>query len=353
MTDKIKNINILNPFTIPILIICLIINLPISQSIAQDIIIPGEIQHHAPDEEIIWDWYTYVPEGLIKSEKCHILITASGSESNVEGDKEIVRGEIASKCSRADPLNFVQLGIVIPRPAEPSIYCINFQQEVFYKETDEFFSRPDLKTNLMIDRFIDIMKSEGYNVDSQVYLEGYSNGGSFAAKYSLLHPHRVRAIASGGNGGLIVLPLSEHEGNTLDWQVGINNLEELAGITFDFDSYKKIHQYFYVGELDDGTFISYNNELLTYDQVDFVSEYFGTNDQDRHQNQTNLLKELGCDVTFKIYFDVGHEYTPEMKDDSFAFFAQYIESSTGDDGSGGGGSGGLGCFINSIRNDLI
>lgn len=52
---------------------------------------------------------------------------------------------------------------------------------------------------------------------------------------------------------------------------------------------------------------------------------------------------MGCNVEFKLYPGVGHQYTSDMIDDISTFFAQF--KSGGDDGGGGDGGGGGGCFI--------
>ena len=51
--------------------------IPVNQSFAQDEIIPGEIQHHVRNDEIIWDWFSYVPENLNKNENGYIMAWAN------------------------------------------------------------------------------------------------------------------------------------------------------------------------------------------------------------------------------------------------------------------------------------
>ncbi len=91
--------------------------------------------------------------------------------------------------------------------------------------------------------------------------------------------------------------------------------------------------------------------LFSQAQIDFILDQFGYEQPEILQEQSDLLNEIGCNVTVKIYDGVGHDYEwndSQMKKDVFAFFAQQIESSTGDgDDSNGGGGGG--CYIDILR----
>ena len=93
---------------------------------------------------------------------------------------------------------------------------------------------------------------DGYLVSSRIMIEGYSSGGMFAQRYALLHPERVKALTGGQCGGNFTLPMVMYGNQTLNWPVGVNNLDNLACIPFDLDAYRDINQFIYIGDLDTG-----------------------------------------------------------------------------------------------------
>jgi len=139
----------------------------------------------------------------------------------------------------AEEYGYILLVPVVPRGTPPGsnhLYPVAFDLDCFLGSTDPFYQRPDLKINLMIDQLISDLQSSGYNVHEKVLIMGFSAGGMFAQRYTLLHPERVQAIAAGHCGGTIVLPESQYGGAggiPMDWAVGVNNFSSLVGYDFD------------------------------------------------------------------------------------------------------------------------
>jgi len=318
-----------------------------SVSFAIDEIIPGEIQHHEPEGEVIWDYVTYVPEDYNKDYVGSILLTVEGGSSYEENINN-VSGMIDYTLEYSNPLRLIRLGIAIPRV---DAYTVAFGDDSFDDNLEDYLTRADEKTNAIIDQFIGKLEEDGHTIDHKVLIYGASNGGMFAQRYTLLQPDRVKAIVGGQCGGVLTLPLSEYTGFIMNWVIGINDLEELTGITFDFESYKQVSQFFYIGEKDDthSTIGPNTSFRWTDEEIEFLNATFGDTDPIRVQNQSQLLKDLGCNVTFKMYPDLGHQDSPEIYQDTYNFFSNFIvKQDGGSGGSGGGGSGGI-CFINATK----
>lgn len=181
----------------------------------------------------------------------------------------------------------------------------------------------------MIDELTADLKRDGYQVPDRVFVEGYSSGAMFAQRYALLHLPRVKAIAAGQCGGNFTLPESSYQGYTLNWPVGISNLQALAGLSFDQASYREIAQFIYIGDLDTGeggSTIVWNRDWgpqymwESVDQLDFLKSHFGETDPVRLQNQIDYLNSIGyTNITFKLYEGVAHNFTGQMARDVMAF----------------------------------
>jgi len=290
---------------------------------------PGTLVFHEADGTIAYNWFTYIPENISKTEHNYILI--AGVHGNIQADDY---GEITQASRRqaewkmlwADEHKYILLVPVIPRPDTNHVYAVAFDWRVFVDSTDPFCQRPDLKVNLMIDKFVSDLRNDGYHVDEKVFIEGFSAGGMFAQRYPLLHPERVQAIAAGHCGGAITLAESSYNGTQMDWPVGVNDFSSLVGYEFNQSAYQQVPQFIYTGDQDINNSIVVGSEDFwrTQSQVDFLNNTFGYTDPVRLENQVNYLNSIGYNnITFKKYPGIGHEHTWEMREDSFAFFSDF------------------------------
>jgi pimeloyl-ACP methyl ester carboxylesterase len=268
----------------------------------------------------------------------YILITGvNGGLYDYGEATETAKGMLRERLGWPHIENFVLLAPAIPRRKDPYVYPVAFDLNNFH-ESDNFYTRADLKVLRMIDALIDELALDGYNVSKRVMIEGFSSGGMFAQRFALLHPERVQAIAGGHCGGNFTLPLSEYEGVTLNWPVGINNLEELTGITFDPDSYMAVSQFIFIGALDTGeggtTIVWHwlhptwgtNEHWESVDQMEFLLTNFGETDPVRLQNQVGYLNTIGyTNIEFRLYPGVGHELTRSMVDDLMGFLTDHAD----------------------------
>jgi predicted esterase len=223
--------------------------------------------------------------------------------------------------SFADTYGYVALTPVIPRTNNS--YTVALERETFYTATNSFDRRADEKVNLMIDELASTLKTAGYNMQSKVFLIGFSAGAMFAQRYAILHPDRVQAIAVGQIGGFLVLPETSYNGTSLDWSMGVNDLTSLSGLTFDQNAYKKVPQYIYIGDLDTANSHFPFTAVTSESQRTLINNTFGSTDPVRVQAQSNYLISKGHTVTFTMYQGVGHTLTSQMVSDSFDFFKKY------------------------------
>ena len=283
---------------------------------------------HQADDEIIWDWFTYLPEELDRRKP--IVIMLVGIHGNISNDYDKQREESLNLMNWATTWpgieNFALLTPVIPRTDQA--YPVVFEYRSF-SNPNEMYSRADEKVIKMINKFTDILVIDGYQVYPKVMISGFSAGANFATKFTLLHPDLVQGIAAGGLGGLFIFPEEEYEDILLDWPVGVNDLYELTGLEFNRESYKQVKQFIYYGDEDTGknfnTFITPEYGTFGFwqsvSQMYFITEHFGTQDFERVQNQLLYLKSIGYDnLFFKIYHGIGHETPYMVIEDTMAFF---------------------------------
>jgi len=298
----------------------------VSRQRSPEPIAPGVLAFHEADETIAYNWFAYVPETMSESETSYVWV--SGLHGNIVTDNyslitEESRSQAEWRTSLADEHHYMLLVPVIPRPATNYVYAVAFAWQVFLDTTDPFCQRPDHKVNLMIDRFISDLRYTGYDVQDRVLIDGFSAGAMFAQRYALLHPERLQALAAGQCGGAMTLPESLYETTQMDWPVGTNDFPSLAGYAFNQDAYRQVPQYIYIGNQDttNSTLWGASELWQTQSQIDFLNSTFGDTDPIRLKNQVVYLNSIGYNnITFGEYAGVGHQLTPEMINDTFAFF---------------------------------
>jgi len=276
---------------------------------AFSLIAPGEITSHPADAEIAYNWFSYVPTGIDKSVPIFILVNAdNGFYQDYDSAIEDTKMYTGHRSVLAERYNYVLLKPVIPREFDPNwggseIYVGAFDRRVFSEITNSFLQRPDLKVTQMIDRLKNQLRAEGYQVMDKVMLEGFSLGGMFAQRYALLHPERVQAVAAGHAGGTLILPEITLNGTAMNWPVGVNDFESLAGKPFNRETYKQIPQYIYIGDHDDNrTVVKYpGDSFYTDEEVDFLSAAFGGSPPTMLKNQSEYLQKLGYNIQFELY----------------------------------------------------
>lgn len=185
--------------------------------------------------------------------------------------------------------------------------------------------RIDLQLIAMIRDAQDRLKSMGYNVDSQVFINGFSASGSFANRFTLLHPQIVKAAAIGSAGGWPTVPVSTWKGETLNYPVGIADLGALVGQPFDLQAFRRVPQYIYVGEIDDNDAVDYSDG---FDDVDreIIYRLFGDGSPyiaERWPHAEEIFNSVGCSSQFVIYPGVAHSITQEMFKDILEFFESH------------------------------
>lgn len=290
----------------------------------------GQIVFHKRNSSIAYDWFSYIPSKITQQKTEFILITGLHGNIVTDNYEEMIsetKDIVINESKRAELNNYIICIPVIPRPRTDYTYTIAFPRKVFSDTADAFFQRPDLKINKMIDKIINDLNEEGYKVSDQVLLYGHSAGAMFVQRYALLHPKRVKALVAGQCGGAITLPIIKNGNLPLNWPAGINDFYDLTKSKFDFESYKKIKQLFYIGESDtsNSTLVRIKELWDSQDQIDFLNSTFGKIDPIRLEKQIEFIVKLGCEATFKNYPNMTHQRTKEVLDDMFCFFEKALE----------------------------
>ena len=216
----------------------------------------GEVVTIEPSIEIPFYWNYYIPNKVLKNNQKDSSILLNGAYGqlgrSVEEGQDFTIKHMNEHINYIKNTPYILLAPAIPRrnsnyKGNPWVW--HFPNYIFSKNSRHFF-RPDLKINMMIDKLQSLLKANNIIVNKKIFVFGYSIGGHFSNRYSILNPTKVKAYAAGGISGELTIPTEEIDGKKLLWPLGISNLEKLTKETFNYEAYKDIPRYIFWGELN-------------------------------------------------------------------------------------------------------
>lgn len=172
-----------------------------------------------------------------------------------------------------------------------------------------------------------VLEQLGVKIDSKVIMEGYSAGSKFANCFTALHPEMVKACISGGTSGLGILPISQLNGEKLNFPLGVANVSN-----FNADAFKSIPQYYYIGNQDynDPAMVSDKSqdsqgelqprykENYTPHEITQIQTQLGKNPQERFDNNQKMYAQLGVNAKFQK-FNGDHNSVTQQRDNNGNF----------------------------------
>ncbi|WP_123620966.1 PKD domain-containing protein [Halorubrum sp. CSM-61] len=287
-----------------------------------------------------YPYFLYAPSRRENEQQASILVQPNNSGQTTDDfdvQRRSARRRIESGISRtvADRLSVPLLIPVLPRPESDPVdwrHYVHALDRQTMQISDGPLERVDRQLLRMADDARQRLSERSYPVDDQVMLNGFSAAGNFVDRFTVLHPDRVRSVTAGGLNGTAILPLEEADGHTLDFHIGIADVEALIGESVDLDALNETNQFLYMGE-DDG------NDTIPYDDAwsDSMREialdvYGEAMVADRFPTCQRAYEQAGVDAQFKVYEGAGH--SPRMALEDIVEFHQ--RSLDGDDVSGFG-----------------
>ncbi|MEA2491490.1 MAG: hypothetical protein QOH21_3282 [Acidobacteriota bacterium] len=232
--------------------------------------------------------------------------------------EKAIGGYVATK------LDLPLLVPVFPRPeTDWQLYTHMLDRDTMLIERGPL-RRVDLQLLAMIDDARARLSASGFPVEEKVLLTGFSASGTFSNRFTLLHPERVRAVATGGLNGLLMIPARTLDSVALPFPLGLADLEKVAGSRFDEAAWRRVPQFIYMGALDDNDALRFDDGYTDPERA-IVFHVIGDKMQpDRWQRVQTLYREAGANATFHTYEGVGHWTDGKINDELTEFFRGFI-----------------------------
>lgn len=276
-----------------------------------------------PEKGFHFPCFVSIPESIVGGDPVHLLVVPNNTGRS--SDDFAVHEEAARRLAEgagygfARELRLPMLVPVFPRPHEDwRIYVHAFDRDTLLVKSGKL-ERVDLQLLAMVDHARTLLSERDIRTKKKIFMAGFSASGNFANRFALLHPRRVRAVATGGVNGIPILPIDEIDGRRLRFHVGAADLEELTGKALDLEAYRQVAQFIYMGAEDDNDTLPYED---AYDPQDAATTkaVLGESMADRWAASRKIYVDLGIPAQFVTYDFTGHTIRPEMMADVVRFF---------------------------------
>lgn len=276
-----------------------------------------------PDSGFHYPYFLYAPDRISDDDPRPILVQPNNTgtstddfDEHLESARRDADGGFGRQVS--DGLDAPLLVPVFPRPRSTPVdgthYVHQLDATTMAIEGGDL-ERVDRQLVNMVEHAQQRLAERSYPVANTVMLNGYSASGNFVDRFATLHPDQVTSVSAGGVNGMLVLPLEEAKGHTLNYHIGIANVEALTGDPFDLEGFADVNRFVHMGELDTNDTIPFGDAWTDEEQREIALDVYGDDMQeDRLPYCRSVFDDVGASAVFRIYEGAGHTPRPAVDD---------------------------------------
>lgn len=282
-----------------------------------------------PEKGFAYPYYLLVPlelrDAKVKNLMHTILVLPNNSgilDDDLKVHEADVKKRIGQSNSIASLLKIAVLMPVFPRPkSDWRIYTHALDRDALTTDKKEY-NRFDLQLLAMIDNARARLKKDGLKFDRRVLINGFSASGMFANRFTFLHPTRVKAAAIGSPGGWAISPAAVYQKKSLPYPIGTSDFKAISGKKLDLKNLRKVPMFIFLGDQDENDSVVFRDSYEDADES-LIFELFGKKPVERWEISKSLYEQNKLNAEFKLYPNVKHTVSPEMRNDIRAFFEKY------------------------------
>lgn len=179
--------------------------------------------------------------------------------------------------------------------------------------TPEMYVNYDEQIIKMFEHAVDYLASQNVKVADKFIINGYSSGGTFADRISMLQPDKVKMVISGATLDDMVLPITEYKGETFVFPTGVADYKKITGRDFDLNKINKIAKLVFMGKDDEQTPLMYGDAYSEAERQAII-KVFGQDTLQRAKSMMNVYHEQGGKGMFILDVGIGHDYSQDMQE---------------------------------------
>jgi hypothetical protein len=279
-----------------------------------------------------FDYFLFIPDEIAQDNSVSLIVEPNntGFTSDVMNDHRKQAENLATNKRNlgnflAHELGYPLLVPVFPRGKDNwRIYTHALDRDVMLQKGNAL-ERIDLQLLAMVADAKKKLVSRAYSVNEGMVLTGFSASGTFANRFTALHPDKVSACIGGGLNGILLLPVDSIDNTALNYPLGTNDFYEITGRPFDSLAFKHTPQFLFMGELDDNDAASYH-DAYDDDERALIYKVLGEQMQpDRWNRCMAVYKKHAVHAELKTYKGIGHEPSELIKKDVLVFVKEHTQ----------------------------
>ncbi|MFD0977062.1 hypothetical protein [Salinimicrobium gaetbulicola] len=278
-----------------------------------------------------YPYYLFIPDDLSENPEKYLVVEPNNSgmvtddfQEHIDRAKSNATNEYYLGNYTARQLGFPLLVPVFPREKSTSqMYTHSLDRDVMLQKGNEL-ERVDMQLLAMVEDAKERLQQKGISVAPQFLMTGFSASGSFANRFTLIHPEKVKAVVAGGVNGILMLPFSEENEVELNYPVGTADFVKFFGKAFESEAFMNTPQFYFMGALDDNDALPYSD---AYDEPEraAIENVLGKEMLPaRWQKTKAIYKREGVNAEIRTYEQLGHEHPEEVKQEIAAFFEKAL-----------------------------
>ena len=265
-----------------------------------------------PAKGFLWDYLLYIPDTIDKALTHPVLFTMN--DSGIFDSMEELEQETRERFGKGNE-DYIAYHVGVPMvlpliPREEGAMNAHDLNRAALLMQEKNLKRLDLQVLAMLKDARKQLKKEGIATKRKILIAGFSSAGSFGWKLALLHPEKVLAVVAGGE-AYPVLPLTDYEGETLPYPVGVADFKEIVERKFQEKAWRKIPIFVFNGALDYNDPLPFN-DIYTDSERELIKKLFGDETlQERWEKIRGVLAQVAPNVQTHTYPKTEHRPIPE------------------------------------------
>lgn len=280
-----------------------------------------------------YPYFLFIPDQVVPDQKTFVVVEPNNS-GFVDDDLKKHMAKAENTASNDYYLgNFVSqsLGypLVVPVfPREESqwrIYTHALDRDVMLQQGTPL-ERVDNQLIAMFEDAREELAKKHIPTEEKFLLTGFSASGTFANRFTALHPDQVHAVAAGGLNGLLLIPSDSLQNEWLKYPVGTGDFTEITGRGFQQHLFKNTPQFYFMGALDDNDAVPYD-DAFDPDEREQIYRLLGEQMMPNRWNYCKSMYDtLNVKASITTYQEVGHKHPDEIKQEVVEFFRASVEA---------------------------
>ncbi|MEX2964070.1 hypothetical protein [Microbulbifer sp. TYP-18] len=272
----------------------------------------------SPEQGFNFPYLLKLPDAWEPDKKTYLIVETNNTgepSDNFSFHYAAAKGAIGGNAVGpwlARQLSFPILMPVFPRPeTQDHIYTHALDRDTMTAGSSAI-DRLDLQLAAMLEDAKIRLREKSAAVEDKILLTGFSASGTFANRFSFLHPEKIAMIVAGGLNGTLMLPIKCIDKHALNYPIGISDFESITGSNFDLDSWQNIAQFLFMGAQDTNDAVAYDDAYSEAERQTIYNTTGKLMQPDRWSNSQKVYLDSGANVEFYTFPGVGHATNGEI-----------------------------------------